>query len=223
MDMARSEQLRSRSVIGGTPCTFTQRMKEIDMFFQKRDPVYQTMRRTAQRLEKAGIPYAIMGAMAVNAHGAERTTRDVDVLLTREGLDSFRQAFVGKYYDQVPGRLRRFVERKSGVGVDILVTGHYPGRGGVKPFAFPHPDEASELIEQTKVVTLPQLVQLKLAAGRYYDFGDVTFLIRVHNLDESFLSQIHPAVHQDYRACLDEAREEKRRDEEYESEDDQVR
>lgn len=184
------------------------------MFFQKRDPVHQTMRRTARRLEKAGIPYAIMGAMAVNAHGAERTTSDVDVLLTKDGLDRFRQEFVGKFYDQVPGRSRRFIERKSGIGVAILVTGHYPGRGGARPFAVPHPAEASEVIEQTKVVTLPQLIQLKLAAGRYYDFGDVTFLTRVHDLDESFLKQIHPAVHQHFLACLDEAREEKRREEE---------
>jgi hypothetical protein len=218
--MARSIPLPSRSVIGGKPCTFSQRLKEIGMFFQKRDPVHQAMRRTARRLEKAGISYAIMGAMAVNAHGAERTTSDVDVLLTKEGLDRFRQEFVGKFYDPVPGRSRRFVERKSGVGVDVLVTGHYPGRGGPKPFALPHPDDASEEIEKTRVVTLSQLVQLKLAAGRYYDFGDVTFLIRVHNLAESFLERIHPAVRRDFLACLDEAREEKRREEEYEARED---
>jgi signal transduction histidine kinase/DNA-binding response OmpR family regulator len=41
--------------------TFTERLKEIDMFFQRRDPVHQTLRRTARRLEKAGIPYAICG------------------------------------------------------------------------------------------------------------------------------------------------------------------
>jgi hypothetical protein len=104
--------------------------------------------------------------------------------------------------------------------VDILVTGHYPGRGGPKPFAFPDPDQASEEIAHTRVVTLPQLVQLRLAAGRYYDFGDVTFLIRVKNLDESFLDKIHSAVRQDFLACLDEAREEKRREEEYEARED---
>jgi hypothetical protein len=80
------------------------RLKEIGMFFEKRSPQHQTMRRLARRLKKAGIPYAIMGAMAVNAHGAERTTRDVDVLLTPEGLERFRQEFVGDVYDQVEGR-----------------------------------------------------------------------------------------------------------------------
>jgi hypothetical protein len=59
------------------------------------------------------------------------------------------------------------------------------------------------------------LVQLKLAARRYSDFGDVVFLIRVHNLDESFAEQLHPSVRRDYIECL----EEKRREDEYEARD----
>jgi hypothetical protein len=197
------------------PTRFLERLKEIDMFFGRRDKVHQTVRRLAKQLEKAGIPYALLGAMAVNAHGARRTTDDADFLLTRDGLDRFRKEFVGKAFDPVPGRSRRFVDKKNGVTVDILVTGQYPGRGGPKPFAFPDPSAASEAIDQIRVVTLPQLIQLKLAAGRHYDFGDVVFLIRVHNLDESFLAQIHPSVHRDFIECL----EEKRREEEYEARD----
>src|SRR6516162_218701 len=87
---------------------FMDRLEAIGMFFQKRSPQHQTMRRLVRRLKKAGIPYAIMGAMAVNAHGAERTTKDVDVLLTRAGLERFRQEFVGEEYEPVEGRSRRF-------------------------------------------------------------------------------------------------------------------
>jgi hypothetical protein len=193
--------------------SFSRRLKEIDMFFQKRDPVHQTLRRLAQRLEKAGIAYAVMGAMAVNLHGARRTTDDVDVLLTSEGLAQFREKLAPKYYEQVEGRLRRFVEKKSGVQIDFLVTGLYLGRGKPGPFAFPDPGQSSQEIENVQVVTLPQLVQLKLAARRYYAFGDVVFLIRVHNLDESFLKKLHPSVHKDFIECL----EEKRREDEYEA------
>jgi hypothetical protein len=190
--------------------SFMKRLQEIGVFFQKRSPQHQTMRRLARRLKKAGIPYAIMGAMAVNAHGAERTTRDVDVLLTSEGLDRFRREFTEEY-ERVEGRPRRFVERQSGVTVDCLVTGRYPGSGDPGPIAFPDPSEASQEINKIRVITLPQLIQLKLAARRYYDFGDVVFLIRTHNLDESFLAQIHPSVHQDFIECL----EEKRREDDY--------
>ena len=87
---------------------FDRRLKEIGLFFQHRDPVHQAMRRLVQRLKKAGIPYAIAGGMAVNAHGAERTTGDVDVLLTADGLERFREELVGKYYEQVAGKSRRF-------------------------------------------------------------------------------------------------------------------
>jgi hypothetical protein len=189
------------------------RLWEISMFFEKKDPVHQSLRRLARRLERAGIPYAVMGAMAVNLHGARRTTDDVDVLLTQQGLARFRQEVLPKFYKPVEGRSRRFVERKSGVQVDCLVTGMYPGSGKPGPFAFPDPSIASEEIEKVRVVTLPQLIQLKLAARRYYDFGDVVFLIRVHDLDESFLPQLHPAVHQDFIECLAE----KRREDEYEA------
>lgn len=196
-----------------TTFSFMNRLKEISMFFEERSPQHKTMRRLAKRLERLRIPYAIMGAMAVNAHGARRTTDDVDVLLTPEGLERFRKQFVGKTYDQVEGRPRRFVERRSKVGVDVLVTGLYPGRGKSGPFPFPDPAKVSEEIEDVKVVNLPQLIQLKLAARRYYDFGDVVFLIRVHNLDESFMANLHPAVHRDFIECL----EEKRREDEYEA------
>ena len=42
--------------------------------------------------------------MAVNAHGARRTTDDLDVLLTHQGLEQFRKLFVGSAYDQAPKR-----------------------------------------------------------------------------------------------------------------------
>jgi len=189
---------------------FMDRLQEIGVFFQKRSPQHQTMRRLARRLKKAGIPYAVMGAMAVNAHGAERTTKDVDILLTPEGLERFRQEFSSEY-EQIAGRPRRFVERQSGVTVDCLITGRYPGTGKPGPLAFPDPAEASQEIDKIRVLTLPQLIQLKLAARRYYDFGDVVFLIRTHNLDESFLQQLHPSVQKDFIECL----EEKRREDDY--------
>ncbi len=183
------------------------------MFFEGRGREHQTLRRLVQRLEKSDIPYAIMEAMAVNAHGAERTTKDVDLLVTQEGLDRFRQLFVGKTYEPVPGRPRRFVEKRSKISIDFLVTGRFPGSGKPGPVAFPDPNEASQKIKNTKVVTLPVLIQLKLAARRHQDFGDVVFLIKVHNLDEAFMEKLHSSVHGDFSECL----EEKRREDEYEA------
>ena len=92
---------------------FRERLKEIDMFFEKRGKVHKTMRRLAQRLEKAGIAYAIVGGMAVNAHGHRRTTADVDFLLTAAGFAEFQRRFLPKNYQQVPGRPRRFTHSST--------------------------------------------------------------------------------------------------------------
>lgn len=195
------------------PFSFIRRLKEISMFFAGKDEVHKSLRRIVKRLEKAGIPYAIMGGMAVNAHKYQRTTGDVDVLLTSEGFAEFQKRFVSKNYARKEGHDRRFLDRTNNIQVDCLVTGLFPGSGKPGPLPFPDPTDVSVEIEKIRVVNLATLIQFKLAARRYRDFGDVVELIRFNNLNESFLDQLHPSVHQDYIECL----EEKRREDEYES------
>ncbi len=182
------------------------------MFFQGKDEVHKSLRRLVKRLEKAGIPYAVMGGMAVNAHKYRRTTVDVDILLTPASFYEFQRFFVPKNYTKVPGRSRRFVDRKNRIQLDILLTGRFPGSGQPGPVVFPDPENVSEVIEKFQIIDLPTLVQLKLAARRHRDFGDVVELIRFNNLDESFTKKLHPSLHRDYIECL----EEKRREDEYE-------
>ena len=198
--------------------SFDQRLREIDMFFQGTSPVHQTLTRVVEKLDQAGIPYAIVGAMAVNAHRHERTTKDVDLLLTQAGLDKFVHQFVPGDFEIVPRHPRRFRDRANGVTFDVLVTGYFPGSGKPGPIAYPDPALVSEVIEQKRVVNLPTLIELKLAARRHKDFGDVVELIRIHDLDESFQEKLHPTVHRDYIECL----EEKRREDEYELRQDEA-
>jgi hypothetical protein len=181
------------------------------MFKQGRDPVPLVMRRLVRRLERAGIVYAVMGGLAVFAHGHERLTNDVDILLTRAGLEEFRKRFIPKFYEQDPKRGRRFRDRKDNVTVDILVTGLYPGRGLPGPIAFPDPDAVRQRIDKIDYIDFATLIQLKLAAHRHQDFADVVSLVDAHDLDESFAKRLHPSVRQDYIECL----EEKRREDEY--------
>jgi hypothetical protein len=208
-----SSDLNRAAGTGTRRFSFGRRLKEIDMFFRGKDPVHKTMRRVVKRLEKANIPYAVVGGMAVNAHRYQRTTGDVDILLTAEGFAEFRRLFVPRHYQNLPGRARRFVDRRNEVRLDILVTGLFPGTGKPGPFAYPDPAEVSETIGKIRVVDLVTLVQLKLAAQRYRDFGDVVELIRFNNLDESFAERLDPSVRGSYIECL----EEKRREDEYEA------
>jgi hypothetical protein len=190
-------------------------LMEIDLFFAGKGPVHQTMRRLITRLDKAGLSYAVMGGMAVNAHGHQRMTKDVDVLLTREGFAEFERLFVPKFYAPTD-RPRRFVDRKTQRTLDILVTGLFPGSGKPGPLPFPDPSEVRELKQKVQYINLVTLVQLKLAARRHQDFADVVNLITVYNLDESFLDRLHATVRQDFIECL----EEKRREDEYNARDD---
>ena len=51
-----------------------------------RADVQKALEKLVRELDAQTIPYAIVGAMALNEFGYQRTTVDVDVLLTAEGL-----------------------------------------------------------------------------------------------------------------------------------------
>jgi hypothetical protein len=186
------------------------------MFFDGTDRVHQTMRRVAAALERAKIPYAIVGGMAVNAHKHRRTTGDVDFLLSVDGFAAFKNLVGRGEFQTVPGRPRRFVDPDTKITFDILVTGRFPGSGAPGPIAFPDPSAVTETIDDLRVIHLPRLVELKLAAHRYQDFADVVNLIAANNLNESFADKLHPAVRTDYLSCVDE----QRREAEYEARED---
>jgi hypothetical protein len=193
---------------------FLRGLKEISRFFQGRDEVHKTMRRVARKLEKAKIPYVVVGGMAVYAQGYRRTTDDVDFLLTRQGFLDFRRLFVPADFEPQRGRLKRFVDRANGVTFDILITGLFPGSGEPGPVAYPDPSTVGqEVRDKIHVLDLANLVQLKLAARRHQDFADVVNLIRFNRLDESFQERLHPSLRRDFIECL----EEMRREEEYEA------
>jgi len=77
---------------------FEAALENAERFFMKTGRVHQAALAMARRLDQANIPYAIAGAMALGAHGYERVTVDVDVLLTREGLARFKEAQLGRGY-----------------------------------------------------------------------------------------------------------------------------
>ncbi len=205
-------------VIALRPLDAEEGLREMGRFFQGTDQVHKTMYRLVKHLDKAGITYAVLGAMALNAHGRRRVTMDVDVLLTPKGFEEFQSRFLNqKDYRQLPRRARRLIDRKNNVVVDVLLTGLPPGFRSDAPFRFPDPDAVCVEINGISYVDLVTLVELKLAARRHQDFADVIGLIRDRKLKESFAKRLHPAVRRDYLECLDEAREEKRREDEYDT------
>ena len=153
----------------------------------------------AAALSEAGVPYAIAGGMAVSMHGRPRTTDDVDVLLTPDGLKRFKRRWLGRgYVERFPGS-KNMRDVRNGVKIDVLLTGDYPGDGKPKPVRFPDPVGAAVEIDGLWTVGLPELIELKLASGmtspdRPRDFDDVIQLIRVLRLSDRFSRQLNPWV-----------------------------
>ncbi|MDP3213235.1 MAG: hypothetical protein Q8S73_03955 [Deltaproteobacteria bacterium] len=146
------------------------------------DEVHGAMRRLCQTLEADGIPYAIAGAMALNLWGYRRVTTDVAVLLDAAGLAAFKAKHLGRgYLERFPGS-KGVRDTESGVKIDVLLTGDFPGDGLPKEVSFPSPTVA---VRGDAVMVLPirYLVELKLASGltnpdRLKDLADVQELIR---------------------------------------------
>src|SRR3954463_986200 len=67
-------------------------------FFTKEDAVTQTLQMIAKKLDELGIAYAVAGGMALAAHGHVRTTVDVHILVTGEGLAVVHRELEGLGY-----------------------------------------------------------------------------------------------------------------------------
>src|SRR4051794_40603515 len=75
-------------------------IEEAEKFFRGESSVQRALDKVTRLLDEAGIPYALIGAMALNEHGYRRVTVDVDLLLTAEGLENFKKRHLGFGYVQ---------------------------------------------------------------------------------------------------------------------------
>ena len=179
-------------------------LREAGAYFMKHGRLHETIRRLAARLDAEGISYALLGGMALGQHGYVRMTEDVDILLTPEGLERFTERLVGRGYVAThPGARRAFRDVDSGVRIEILVSGEFPGDGTPKPVRFPDPAEAAAEVEGLSILTLARVVELKLASGmsaahRLRDLADVQEIIKARSLDESFAAQLDESVRPAY-------------------------
>src|SRR5262249_15953298 len=56
-------------------------------------------------------------------------------------------------------------DAESGVRIEFLMAGDYPGDSKSKPVAFPNPATASTTVEEIRLLDLPRLIEMKLASG----------------------------------------------------------
>ncbi|MCY3019238.1 MAG: hypothetical protein NTW87_09460 [Planctomycetota bacterium] len=173
------------------------------MHFEEKSAVQKSLHRIALRLDELGVPYAIAGGMAMFLHGYRRFTEDVDILVAPDGLKTLHARLEGLGYVPPFAGSKNLRDTETGVRIEFLVTGGYPGDGKPKPVAFPDPAEANTRIKDMSCLRLEKLVELKLASGmtnvlRAKDIGDVIALIEQLRLGEDFAARLHPYVREKY-------------------------
>ncbi|TAH52632.1 MAG: hypothetical protein EYC68_06305 [Chloroflexota bacterium] len=187
------------------PTTLWQDFYAGSQFFMGRGNVYETLRELARRLEEEGLEYALIGGMALVAYGYRRFTEDVDILMTPATLEIFKEKFLGRgYVPAFQGARKVFRDTQTGVRIEIITTGEYPGDGKPKPVAFPDPANARFAREGVWLITLEKLIELKLASGlaaphRLKDLSDVQDLILRLDLPQDFENKLDPSVRVEYR------------------------
>jgi hypothetical protein len=172
--------------------------------FDGKSDVHAALRRICGRLDELNIPYAVVGGMALFQHGFRRFTEDVDILVTRDDLKVVHEKLTGLGYVPLFAGSKNLRDTESGVRIEFLLTGDYPGDGKEKPVAFPNPADVGELRDGVRVLNLPSLVELKLASGmtgsdRMKDLADVQELIKVLSLPADLEEQLSPYVRTRYR------------------------
>lgn len=190
-------------------------VREASRFFMGEADVQKALLALARRLDDLKIPYAIAGAMAMNEFGYRRQTVDVDVLLTREGLDAFKKKWLGKGYVEKFAGSKGFRDTENNVGIDVLIAGDFPGDGKPKPVAFPDPSKIAERGAKVSVVPLRTLIELKLASGlsaphRLKDLADVLELIRAAKLPRELGKSLDASVRAKYDELWQAAQVEER-------------
>jgi hypothetical protein len=137
--------------------------------------------------------------MALVAHGYDRTTVDVDILVTPEALREIHAKLEGLGYVPPFAGSRNLRDTHTKVRIEFLETGQFPGDGKPKPIAFPHPSDVAVEIDGIHYVGLRPLIELKLASGlsaphRLKDLADVQELIRTLKIDRGLADQLNPYV-----------------------------
>jgi len=170
--------------------------------FDKTNQVFLSLERITTKLNEIGVPHVLVGGLAMFYHGYRRFNEDVGLLVSRQGLKVIHERQEGFGYVPPFAGSKNLRDVESGVKIEFLVEGDFPGDGKLKPVSFPDPQLAATDIDGVRCLQLPKLVELKLASGtaphRLRDLADVQEMIRVLGLPADFAERLDPSVRDSY-------------------------
>ena len=170
--------------------------------------VLESLRR---RFAEAEIPFAVVGAIALQHYGYMRHTEDIDIVITPDGLNKIHETQVGRdIVPREPGLRKRLRETEHVVNIDVITSGEHAG-SQESPVIYPPPDsDAFVEVDGLRFPTLASLITFKIASGiwghRTQDFADVQRLIRVNRLEETFAGQLPAPLRDRYLDLLRKSR-----------------
>jgi hypothetical protein len=148
-------------------------------------------------------PSVLAGGWAVWRHGfVGRVTQDVDIVLPHDRIDEFLRLAGVSGFEVLPqpeGRWPKARHKETDVKVDILPENARPGTAArPAPTTIRHPQAMGAHGAALVYVSLPALVELKIAAGRIRDEHDVVELIRTNPDQVEAIRQHLATIHIDY-------------------------
>ena len=160
----------------------------------------------AEHLRARGVAFAVIGAAAMSAHGFPRQTLDFDLLttdqqvLTQEfwgGLSQAPEIRRGDVDDPLLG-----VVRVRDPEVDLVV-----GRRHWQAESVARAEVLSIANHRLPVVTIADLILLKLDAGGYRDAADIKMMLdAIPPADVAHIEAVLPRLDQHARRLWDEIR-----------------
>jgi hypothetical protein len=135
----------------------------------------------AGALKAASVPYAICGGIAVTAHGATRTTKDIDIVIGRADLAAVLDAIrpLGYLYPALPMVFDEGTERERHVQRVTKLDGreHLLVDLLLAEAAFQHALDDRMEVELAEgpltIVSRATLIRMKRLAGRAQDLADL--------------------------------------------------
>jgi hypothetical protein len=182
------------------------------------EKVKARLHRATGLLDAAGLPYAVIGGNAVAAwvsrvdDSVVRNTRDVDLLVRRDDMDSIITAMAaGGFIHRSAsilggkGRIEMFLdgpEAKARDGVHLIFSGEKVNSDSPEP----SPDVAD--IDRShsgfRLIELEALVTMKLTSYRDKDRVHLRDMMEIGMLDETWLTRVPISLRDRLQALLDD-------------------
>ena len=174
------------------------------------DKVKERLRRVAQALDAADLPYAVVGGNAVQLwvaqvdESAVRNTRDVDIILKRDNLPEAIRALeqAGFIFRQAAG-VTMFLDgpdAKARDAVHVVFAGEK-----VRPeYSEPAPEiDQCESIRSLRTLPIEALVRMKLTSFRRKDQVHLLDMLDVGLIDESWLERFPTELRRRLQELID--------------------